>query len=63
MHGARRGKIWRLHQRITYRNLTFGIDADNIRVAKTRLERIETDIINNFKRLGVAAEVLNRKIV
>ena len=39
--------------------LTFGIDADNIRVAKTRLERIETDIINNFKRLGVAAEVLN----
>ena len=39
--------------------LTFGIDADNIRSAKPRLERIETDILNNFKRLGVSAEVQN----
>ena len=39
--------------------LTFGIDADNIRSAKPRLERIETDILNHFKRLGVSAEVLN----
>ena len=39
--------------------LTFGVEADNIRVAKPRLERIETDIINNFKRLGVAAGPLN----
>ena len=39
--------------------LTFGIDADNIRAAKPRLARIETDILNNFKRLGVSAEVLN----
>ena len=39
--------------------LTFGIDADNIRSAKPRLERIETDILNNSKRLGVSAEVLN----
>ena len=39
--------------------LTFGIDADNIRSAKPRLERIETDILNNFKRLGVSAEVLS----
>ena len=39
--------------------LTFGIDADNIRAAKPRLERIETDILNNFKRLGVSAEALN----
>ncbi len=39
--------------------LTFGIDADNIRSAKPRLERIETDILNNFKRLGVSAEVLD----
>ena len=38
--------------------LTFGIDADNIRSAKPRLERIETDILSNFKRLGVSAEVL-----
>ena len=39
--------------------LTFGIDADSLRTAKPRLERIETDILNNFKRLGVAAEALN----
>ena len=36
--------------------LTFGINADSIKAAKPRLERIETDILNNFKRLGVAAE-------
>ena len=36
--------------------LTFGIDADSIKAAKPRLERIETDILNNFKRLGVAAK-------
>ena len=29
--------------------LTFGIEADNIREAKPKLERIETDILNNFK--------------
>ena len=41
--------------------LTFGIDADNIKTAKPRLERIETDILNNFKRMGVSAEVLDGK--
>ena len=41
--------------------LTFGIDADNLKAAKPRLERIETDILNNFKRLGVAAETLDGK--
>ena len=41
--------------------LTFGIDADSIRAAKPRLERIETDILNNFKRLGVAAQTLDGK--
>ena len=39
--------------------LTFGIKADGMKTAKPRLERIETDILNNFKRLGVAAEPLN----
>ena len=39
--------------------LTFGIEADGMKAAKPRLERIETDILNNFKRLGVAAEPLN----
>ena len=41
--------------------LTFGIEADSLRAAKPRLERIETDVINNFKRLGVATEPLNGK--
>jgi len=36
--------------------LTFGVEADGLKAAKPRLERIETDILNNFKRLGVAAE-------
>ena len=39
--------------------LTFGIEADNLRTAKPRLERIETDLLNNFKRLGVVAAPLN----
>ena len=41
--------------------LTFGIEATNVKEAKPRLDRIETDILNNFKRLGVAAEPLNGK--
>ena len=41
--------------------LTFGIEADNLKTAKPRLERIETDILNNFKRLGVKAEPMNGK--
>ncbi len=41
--------------------LTFGIDADSIKAAKPRLERIETDVLGNFKRLGVSAEPLDGK--
>ena len=41
--------------------LTFGIEAANVKVAKPRLDRIETDLLNNFKRLGVTAEPLNGK--
>ena len=41
--------------------ITFGIDADNIKEAKPRLERIEIDLMNNFKRLGVSASPLNGK--
>ena len=41
--------------------LTFGVEADTIRAAKPRLDRIETDLLNNFKRLGVSAEPLNGK--
>ena len=41
--------------------LTFGIETENLRTGKPRLERIETDILNNFKRLGVSAKPLNGK--
>nr|WP_330396730.1 conjugal transfer protein TraE [Blautia sp. An81] len=39
--------------------ITFGIEAENIREAKPKLERIETDILNNFKVLGVSAYPLD----
>ena len=35
--------------------LTFGIKADSMKEAKPRLQHIETDILNNFKRIGVQA--------
>ena len=35
--------------------ITFAIEADNLAAAKSRLARIETDILNNFKLLGVSA--------
>ena len=35
--------------------ITFGIEAANLKDAKPKLERIETDIINNLKAMGVAA--------
>ena len=41
--------------------LTFGVEADGIKTARPRLERIETDVINNFKRLGAAVETLKGK--
>ena len=41
--------------------LTFGIHADSIKAAKPRIIHIETDLLNNFKRLGVQARVLNGK--
>lgn len=39
--------------------ITFGIEADDLRTAKMRLERIETDVLNNFKALGVQAVPMN----
>ena len=41
--------------------ITFGIEADSIKTAKPRLERIETDLVNHFKQLGAAVETLNGK--
>ena len=39
--------------------LTFGVEGSSIKTVKPRLERIELDVLNNFKRLGVKAEALN----
>mgnify|MGYP001026054108 CR=1 FL=1 len=41
--------------------LTFGIYADSMRQAKPRLDHVETDLLNNFRRLGCVAWVLNGK--
>ena len=39
--------------------ITFGINAEGIGAARPRLERIEADIMGNFKRLGVKSRPLN----
>lgn len=39
--------------------ITFGIQADGIAAARPRLERIEADIIGNFKKLGVQSATLS----
>ena len=41
--------------------ITFGIEADSMREAKPRLDHVQTNLMNNFKRLGVAARLLNGK--
>ena len=35
--------------------ITFGIEADSLKTAKIQLERIETDIVNNLRVMGVSA--------
>jgi hypothetical protein len=39
--------------------ITFGVPAANLAEARPRMERIENDIIGNYKKLGVAARSLN----
>lgn len=41
--------------------ITFGIEAESMREAKPRLDHVQTNLMNNFKRLGVSAKVLNGK--
>ena len=41
--------------------LTFGIEAESYKTAKPRLERLELDILNNFRKLSVKAEPLDGK--
>ncbi|MGN0162880.1 MAG: VirB4-like conjugal transfer ATPase, partial [Candidatus Ornithomonoglobus sp.] len=39
--------------------VTFTVEAKDLKTAKQRLERVETDVLNNFKTMGVKAEPLN----
>lgn len=39
--------------------ITFGIEADSLKTARPRMERVEADILANFKTLGVKARALN----
>ena len=41
--------------------LTFGMEATSMQQAKPRLDHVQTDLLNNFHRLGVTARVLNGK--
>ena len=41
--------------------LTFGIEADNMKQAKPRLQHVQNDLMNNFRQLGVSAKALNGK--
>ena len=41
--------------------ITFGIEAESMREAKPRLDHVQTNLMNNFKRLGVVTKVLNGK--
>lgn len=38
--------------------ITFGIEADSLKAAKPRIERVEADILANFKTMGVKARPL-----
>lgn len=42
-----------------HKYITFTVEADNKAAAKSRLSRIETDVFNNFKVLGVTARPLS----
>jgi len=41
--------------------LTFAIEADSPKMAKSRLARIETDLLNHYKIMGAAARTLSGK--
>lgn len=58
--GMLRGQLSRGNNGLTKtKYITFGVEAENMKAAKTRLERIEADIMANFKVLGVKAKPLD----
>ncbi len=44
---------------VKHKYITFSIEADNPAAARARLSHIETDVLNNFKVLGVSAHPLS----
>ena len=55
-----KGQIAKSNNGITRsKYITFGLPAEAVGTARPRLERVEADIMGNFKRLGVAAQGLN----
>ena len=58
--GMLKGQIARGNNGLTKtKYITFGIEADSLKEAKPRLERIEADVLANFKVLGVRAHSLD----
>lgn len=58
--GMLRGQLARGNNGLTKtKYITFGIEADDLKAAKTRLERVEADVLANFKVLGVKAHALD----
>ena len=55
-----KGQLQKGNNGLTKRKyITFGIEADDLRTAKMRLERIEADVLANFKALGAQAKPLD----
>ena len=55
-----KGQIAKSNNGITRsKYITFGLPAESAGAARPRLERVEADIMGNYKRLGVAARSLN----
>jgi len=55
-----KGQIAKSNNGITRsKYITFGLPAATVAEARPRMERIETDIIGNFKKLGVSSRSLN----
>ncbi|MCD7947881.1 MAG: DUF87 domain-containing protein [Oscillospiraceae bacterium] len=55
-----KGQIARSNNGITRsKYITYGIEAEGIAAARPRLERVEADILGNYKKLGVPARPLS----
>ncbi len=58
--GMLKGQLARGNNGLTKtKYITFGIEADSLKEAKPRLERIEADVLANFKVLGTRVHSLD----